>query len=279
MGNDINQRSIISAGMLLGIGLGGFLDGIVFHQLLQLHNMLSAKFPVIGVDTETLAVNLEINMFWDGLFHLFCWIITAIGLAVLWRTVRRPEAPLSTRTFTGALALGWGLFNLVEGIIDHHVIHIHHVVETANHLGGDLVFLGSGVVLVLGGWGLIRTDRSDGSRADAGTDERLLYRPCPGASVARDRLGMDARRGCVQRGLAPFAALGGPRPAEETSAGEPESTATEFEYEPPEVVSRNVLASRLFSHRMCSTSSSVAIPGSGSVRILHGHLGEGHCGC
>ena len=47
----------------MGIGLGGFFDGILFHQLLQIHNMLSAKYP------NTSIANLEINMFWDGLFH------------------------------------------------------------------------------------------------------------------------------------------------------------------------------------------------------------------
>jgi len=30
-----------SAGILLGIGLGGFVDGIVLHQILQWHHMLT----------------------------------------------------------------------------------------------------------------------------------------------------------------------------------------------------------------------------------------------
>lgn len=158
MASHIRRRPLISAGTLLGIGLGGFADGIVFHQLLQLHNMLSAKFPVRGVDAHTLVVNLEINMFWDGLFHVFCWIVTIVGLAMLWRAVRRPQVRLTTRTFLGSLALGAGLFNLVEGIINHHVLHVHHVTETENHLVWDLAFLLSGVVLVAIGWWLIRSD-------------------------------------------------------------------------------------------------------------------------
>lgn len=157
-----NRRPLISAGMLLGIGLGGFVDGIVFHQLLQTHNMLSAKFPVSGgLDPRTLVVNLEINMFWDGLFHAFCWMMTAVGLALLWRAALHAEVRLSTKTLVGALALGWGMFNLVEGIIDHHILHLHHVIETANHLVWDLTFLGSGVLLLLlGGW-LIFTARDE----------------------------------------------------------------------------------------------------------------------
>jgi uncharacterized membrane protein len=29
------------------------------------------------------------------------------------------------------MLIGFGLFNLVEGIIDHHLLGIHHVNETA----------------------------------------------------------------------------------------------------------------------------------------------------
>ena len=152
-----NRKPLISAGMVLGIGMGGFVDGIVFHQLLQWHNMMSAKFPVQGVDDRQLAVNLEVNMFWDGLFHAFTWLMTAIGIVLLWRAVRRPDASLSTRTLVGAAAVGWGAFNLVEGIIDHHILHIHHVTEAHDHLVWDLAFLASGVVLVLAGAALIHS--------------------------------------------------------------------------------------------------------------------------
>ena len=34
-------RPLVTAGTVLGIGMGGFVDGILFHQILQLHNMLS----------------------------------------------------------------------------------------------------------------------------------------------------------------------------------------------------------------------------------------------
>lgn len=146
--------------------MGGFVDGIVFHQLLQFHNMLSAKFPVRGVDIRTLAVNLEINMFWDGLFHVFTWIMTAFGIGMLWHAVRHQDVPLSTRTFVGSLSAGWGLFNLVEGVIDHHILRVHHVTETNNHLIWDLIFLGSGVVLIVLGWWLFHSDRPVVKEAD-----------------------------------------------------------------------------------------------------------------
>ena len=153
-----DRRPLVAAGAALGVGLGGFVDGIVLHQLLQVHNMLSARYPKSGVPPETAVVNAQINMFWDGLFHGLCWLMTAVGLALLWRAVRRPDVPLSTRTLVGALWLGWGLFNLVEGVIDHHLLEIHHVTETADHLVWDLLFLlVGGVGFIALGLGLIRT--------------------------------------------------------------------------------------------------------------------------
>jgi uncharacterized membrane protein len=95
-------------------------------------------------------------MLWDGLFHAFTWAATAAGLALLWRAVRRPDVPLSTKVFVGSMALGWGLLNLVEGLIDHHLLHIRHVTETEDYLVFDLAFLMSGAALALLGVRLIR---------------------------------------------------------------------------------------------------------------------------
>ena len=152
----LNRRPLISAGTLLGIGLGGFVDGIVLHQMLQTHNMLSAKKPKDSI------VNMEINMFWDGLFHSFTWIMTALGVWMLWRAVTRRDVPLSGRTLFGAMVFGWGLFNLVEGLLDHHILHVHHVVERLGVSIWDWLFLGvGGVGLIVLGWLIIRSAGSD----------------------------------------------------------------------------------------------------------------------
>ncbi len=140
-----NFKPLIAAGMLLGIGLGGFFDGILFHQILQVHNMLSHR---LMPDT---VVNLEINMFWDGIFHAFTWFATVIGIALLWNAVKRKDVPLSTSVLVSSASLGWGSFNLIEGLIDHKILELHHVVERATlpmQLTFDLLFLASGIVLV-----------------------------------------------------------------------------------------------------------------------------------
>jgi uncharacterized membrane protein len=159
-----NRGPLLAAGVLLGVGMGGFVDGIVLHQLLQMHNMVSAKYPTLGVDPQTALVNIEINMFWDGLFHTFTWLVTATGLTMLWHAVKRRDVPLSGKALIGSMILGWGLFNLVEGMIDHHVLHVHHVVESLGVSKWDYAFLASGVVMILLGMVIIRrSERSSGS--------------------------------------------------------------------------------------------------------------------
>lgn len=144
-------RPLALAGVVLGIGMGGFVDGILFHQILQLHNMLSNRVPRDSL------VNEQINMVWDGFFHAFTWMAVALGIVLLWRAVTRPGALLSGKALLGAILFGAGLFNLVEGIIDHEILQIHHVYQNGNHLLWDMVFLASGVVLMLTGWLALRS--------------------------------------------------------------------------------------------------------------------------
>jgi len=162
-----NRRPLVAAGLLLGVGMGGFVDGILFHQILQWHNMVSAKYPtagsvpLTGQDTETLRRNVEVNMFWDGVFHAFTWTMNLLGLQLLFAAGRRADVPWSRRTLVGAMLLGWGTFNFVEGVVDHHLLHVHHVREDLGESAWDYAFLASGVVLAGVGWLLLRAGRDD----------------------------------------------------------------------------------------------------------------------
>ncbi|HET8916238.1 MAG TPA: DUF2243 domain-containing protein, partial [Propionibacteriaceae bacterium] len=49
------------AGIVLGVGLGGFVDGITLHQIMQWHNMGSALLPPTTMDA------MAKNMLWDGM--------------------------------------------------------------------------------------------------------------------------------------------------------------------------------------------------------------------
>jgi uncharacterized membrane protein len=171
----------IRSGLLLGIGLGGFFDGIVLHQLLQWHHMLSAHgdYP-----TDTIA-GIEVNIFWDGLFHTLTYIAVVAGLALLWRAARLPHSPWSTRLLVGLLLMGWGSFNLVEGTINHHLLGIHHVNETVARdqwVWWDIGFLVWGAAMLIGGWVLARAGEAEQDAALAPPpDGDRTSRPMTGA--------------------------------------------------------------------------------------------------
>ncbi len=158
------------AGILLGIGLGGFADGIALHQIMHWHNMGSARVPPTTLDA------LKQNMVWDGFFHAAVWLATLIGVYMLLSDARRNVLLPTARAFTGQLLLGWGSFNLVEGIIDHHLLDLHHVRDLPVHVPAyDWLFLLiGGLGLALLGWALSRLD-----------SPAPLERSTPGASRGR----------------------------------------------------------------------------------------------
>lgn len=145
-------NAVTRAGVITGLGIGGFFDGIVLHQILQWHHLVSENYP------PTTLENLQINTVADGLFHAATWIFTLIGIFGLWQVLRQPDGmrTLSTRRLIGAMLMGWGIFNLVEGIVDHHILQIHHVRSGPDEALWDIAFLVWGAVMLVGGWVLMR---------------------------------------------------------------------------------------------------------------------------
>ena len=142
------RSTIRGPGVLLGVGLGGLIDGIVLHQILQWHHMLSEteQYP------PTTLANLEVNTLADGVFHAATWVFVFGGLHWLWRAVKGGGWRWPWRSLLGWMAAGWGLFNVVEGIVSHHVLQIHQVrPDATNPLVWDIGFLILGAVLIAGG--------------------------------------------------------------------------------------------------------------------------------
>jgi uncharacterized membrane protein len=148
------RRSIVAPGLLLGLGLGGFVDGIVLHQILQWHHMISSTSE--GA-TDTVA-GLEANTLADGLFHAATWLLTAAGLWWLWKSLSRGRVTLD-RQFFGWLICGWGLFNVADEIVFHAVLDLHHIREGNNELAYDMGFTAIGIALILIGALLARSGR------------------------------------------------------------------------------------------------------------------------
>jgi uncharacterized membrane protein len=90
----------VAAGVLFGLGLGGFFDGIVLHQVLQWHHMLSSWYPITSIE------NLELNTLWDGIFHSATYVFVVIGLFILWRRARGRHLRWSNRALIGSLLVG-----------------------------------------------------------------------------------------------------------------------------------------------------------------------------
>lgn len=84
----MRANKVHTAGLLLGFGLGAFLEGILMHPML-------------------------------GTFYIFIWAITVGGVLTLWTAVRGPGPLPSGRAFVACALIGWGVFNTVEGVVSH----------------------------------------------------------------------------------------------------------------------------------------------------------------
>lgn len=134
------------AGYALGFGLGGFFDGILLHQVLQWHHLLS------GV--EQARQDIRVLILTDGLFHVLMYVIAGLGLWLLWRARQEfPEPGADRRLFANAI-IGFGVWHIVDSILSHWVLGIHRIrMDVDNPLFWDLLwFAVFGVVPVVIGW-------------------------------------------------------------------------------------------------------------------------------
>jgi uncharacterized membrane protein len=149
------ERGLALPGLLVGIGAGGLVDGVVLHQVLQWHHMLSDD----GYSTATVS-GLEDNTLADGLFHVASLVVLLVGVVMLWRRLGARGRPAPTRELVGLLLVGWGLFDVVEGIVDHQILGVHHVRDdVATKWPYDVGFLLFGALLMAVGWWLYRSAR------------------------------------------------------------------------------------------------------------------------
>jgi uncharacterized membrane protein len=146
-------KPLTKAGIVLGLGLGGFIDGIVLHQILGWHHLVCTTETC---QVETVAA-LKKQVTQDGFFHLATWLLPAAGIGMLFRAARFREQVWVGRSLFGSMLAGWGAFNFVEGLIDHHLLGIHHVRPGhPQEFLFDVLFLASGAVLILVGAALTK---------------------------------------------------------------------------------------------------------------------------
>ena len=182
------KHGFAAGSVLLGIALGGFFDGILLHQILQWHHLLSA------VEGDPFR-DLRVQVMADGLFHALMYLLAAAGLWRLWRH-RDGRGSLGA-----GVLLGFGLWHVLDGIVSHWLLGIHHIrMDSGQRFAWDLGFFLAGVACALAGW--FRARRGGGTGGGRGAVALSLAvlaagavagRPSDGAAVVFPR-GVDPVR-------------------------------------------------------------------------------------
>lgn len=129
-------RRSIGSGILMGVGVAGFIDETVFHQLLHWHHFYDRGSADAGLVS-------------DGFFHAGSWIAMVAGIFVF-ADLQRRRATVPRRVWAGAW-LGWGGFQVYDGLIQHKVLGLHQIRYHVDLLPYDLVWnVSGGVGLLLG---------------------------------------------------------------------------------------------------------------------------------
>ncbi|WP_244532678.1 DUF2243 domain-containing protein [Mesobacillus persicus] len=144
----VKNKNLFISGFILGLGILGAVDGIVFHQLLQWHHMV-------------LSPNIQFEIITDGIFTAAFSALLIWGGMKIFRDARRNELGDKWRIFLGGIFMGGGTFNLVEGIVNHHILQVHRVRPLAeNPLLYDLAFLAIGLLLLFIGYMMKRQEKT-----------------------------------------------------------------------------------------------------------------------
>lgn len=152
--------SFKAAGILLGVALSGFFDGILFHQILQWHHLLSLVPGVGGLPRQVV---------YDGLFHAAMYGLAAAGLILLIRTRSVWTAQGSGRALIALLLIGFGAWNVFDVSVDHWILGLHRArVDVADPLPWDIGWLFLlGLVPLAAGLKLQRSGGGGGGRGVA----------------------------------------------------------------------------------------------------------------
>lgn len=150
-GSNDSLRRFDSACLLIGFALGGFFDGILLHQVLQWHHLLS------GLDGAAFR-DLRVQILADGLFHALMYVICVLGLWLLWRAHRTSTAVPRGRRLLAGLLIGFGVWHVLDGVLSHWILAIHRIrMDSEVPLVWDLLwFFAFGAAFVAAGLALRR---------------------------------------------------------------------------------------------------------------------------
>src|SRR3712207_6337761 len=134
------------------MGVGGLVDGLVLHQLLQWQHLWPARTP------DTTVSGLEENTLADGIFHVTSLGLLLVGLLLL--VGRRIELP----PLVGYGLIGWGCFNVLDQVVFHVLLESHHIRMVENYQVYGWSFFAFGVALAAVGFLVVRRRGAPGRR-------------------------------------------------------------------------------------------------------------------
>lgn len=159
MTSTVNGRALRWPALLLGFSLGGFFDGILLHQILQWHHLLSNVDAVADMRGQIMA---------DGVFHALMYLIAAFALYRLWSRRTAVDEAGASRFLRGNALIGFGVWHVLDSVVSHWITGIHRIkVDSSNPLMWDLIwFVAFGVIPLVLGWWVLR--RGSGGSSNHG---------------------------------------------------------------------------------------------------------------
>jgi uncharacterized membrane protein len=129
--------------ILLGFALGGFFDGILLHQILQWHHLLSALSS---------RMTLQAQILWDGYFHALMYVLALVALWRIWRS--GAGSAWNAGNTLPQLLVGFGMWHVVDTLLSHWILGIHRIrVDSPRPLVWDLLWLVVfGLIPLVAGW-------------------------------------------------------------------------------------------------------------------------------
>lgn len=150
------QNPLVWAGLVLGMGLGGLADGIILHQILGWHHLVCYSAQCVPVSIA----QLQHENTQDGYFHLGLWLVLLVGIPMLLVAARQGGAASQGRFLLGGMLAGSGMFNFFEGLLNHQILGIHHVLPGNPHqYFYDMLYLANGWLFFFAGVWLARPRR------------------------------------------------------------------------------------------------------------------------
>lgn len=113
-------RGVRAPAFWLGFSLAGFFDGILLHQVLQWHHLLS---NVEGAAFRDLRVQIAA----DGYFHVLMYLLLALAIWLVWRRRAALAAADAGPRFIQFLLIGFGVWQIVDVVLFHWILGIHNI--------------------------------------------------------------------------------------------------------------------------------------------------------